>query len=70
MSKKDLDFHKEERLTINQVAEKLGIHERTVLRYIHNKELRATRIGRWYVRPEDLEEFIRSRTNIPEDREE
>lgn len=70
MSKKDLDFRKEERLTINQVAEKLGIHERTVLRYIHNKELRATRIGRWYVRPEDLEEFIRSRTNIPEDKEE
>ena len=30
---------------------------------VREKQIRATKIGRWRIRPEDLQEFIRARTN-------
>ena len=30
---------------------------------IREKQIRATKIGQWRVKPEDLEEFIKARTN-------
>jgi len=32
--------------------------------YPRAKQIRATKIGRWWVKPEDLESFIKSRSNI------
>ncbi|NQU73093.1 MAG: helix-turn-helix domain-containing protein [Candidatus Omnitrophica bacterium] len=30
---------------------------------IREKQIRATKIGQWRIRPQDLQEFIKSRTN-------
>jgi len=31
---------------------------------IREKQIRAVKIGQWRVRPEDLDEFIKSRSNL------
>ena len=50
-------------LTVEQVAKQLGLTEYRVRELIREKQIRATKIGQWRVKPEDLEEFIKSRTN-------
>ena len=50
-------------LTVEQVAKQLGLSEYRVRELIREKQIRATKIGQWRVKPEDLKEFIRSRTN-------
>lgn len=50
-------------LTVEQVAEQLGLTEYRIRELIREKHIRATKIGRWRIKPEDLEEFIRARTN-------
>lgn len=50
-------------LTVEQVAKQLGLSEYRVRELIREKQIRATKIGQWKVKPEDLEEFIKSRTN-------
>ena len=50
-------------LTVEQVAKQLGLSEYRVRELIREKEIRATKIGQWRVKPADLEEFIRARTN-------
>ena len=45
-------------LTVDQVAERLGAHRKTVLRYIHEGRLKATRVGKAYrILPADLDAF-------------
>jgi len=51
-------------LTVRQVAKKLDITEEWVRDLIKAKEIKAVKVGKWRVRPEDLEEFIESRKNI------
>ena len=51
-------------LIVEQVAKKIGLTEERVRELINLKEIRATKIGRWWIRPEDLECFIRSRSNV------
>jgi len=51
-------------LTVEQVAKQLGLSEYRVRELIREKQIRATKIGQWRVKPEDLEEFIKSRSNI------
>ena len=51
-------------LTVEQVAKQLGLSEYRVRELIREKQIRATKIGQWRVRPEDLKEFIKSRSNI------
>jgi len=46
------------------VAEKLDVTEKWVRELIAKKEIKATKIGKWRVRPEDLRKFIKSRSNI------
>lgn len=54
-------------LSIEEVAAKLEVHERTVRGYIRRKELRATKVGgRWRTTPEDLQKFLDRRANISE----
>ena len=50
-------------LTVEQVARQLGLSEYRVRELIREKQIRATKIGQWRVRPEDLKKFIQSRTN-------
>jgi len=51
-------------LTVRQVAKKLDITEEWVRDLINAKEIRAIKIGKWRINPEDLEAFIESRKNI------
>ena len=50
-------------LTDNRVAMKLDLTEERVRELINLKEIKATKIGRWRIKPKDLEEFVRARTN-------
>ncbi len=51
-------------LTVRQVANKLDITEEWVRDLIAKKEIKATKIGKWRIKPEDLEIFINTRTNV------
>ena len=45
-------------LTVEAAAARLQLHPKTVLRFIHDGRLHATRIGRsWRLRPSDIETF-------------
>ena len=50
--------------TVRQVAKKLDVTEEWVRDLIKVKEIKAIKIGKWRIKPEDLEEFIESRRNI------
>ena len=51
-------------LTVLQVAKKLDYTEEWVRDLIKAKELTAVKIGKQRIRPEELEKFINSRTNL------
>ena len=51
-------------LTIEEVAEKLGLNYKTIFRYIHNKRIKATKIGRWRISEKDLKNFIAQSSNF------
>ena len=50
-------------LTVEEVAKQLGLSEYRVRELIREKQIRATKIGQWRIKPKDLEEFIKARTN-------
>lgn len=50
-------------LTVRQVAKQLDLTEYRIRELIREKQIRATKIGQWRITPEDLEEFVRARTN-------
>ncbi len=48
----------EDLYTVERAAERLGVHAKTVLRFIHDGRLRATRIGKAYrILRSDLDAF-------------
>ena len=51
-------------LTVREVAERLDISEESVRDLINDRELKAVKIGKWRVKPVDLESFIKSRSNL------
>ncbi len=51
-------------LTVEEVAKQLGLSEYRVRELIREKQIRATKIGQWRIKPEDLDNFIKSRSNI------
>ena len=51
-------------LTVKDVATKLGVTEDWIRDLIQAKELKATKIKQWRVKPEDLDEFSNSRKNV------
>jgi len=53
-------------LTVGEVARSIGLTEERVRQLIRARKIKATKIGGWLVRPEDLHAFITSRTNMPE----
>jgi len=50
-------------LTVEEVSKQLGLSEYRVRELIREKQIRATKIGQWRIKPEDLKEFIKARTN-------
>ena len=50
-------------LTVEQVAKQIVLTEYRVRELIREKHIRATKIGQWKISPEDLQEFIKARTN-------
>jgi excisionase family DNA binding protein len=50
-------------LTVRKIAKQLGLTEYRIRELIREKQIRATKIGQWRVKPQDLEEFIKARTN-------
>jgi excisionase family DNA binding protein len=50
-------------LTVRQVAKNLGYTEEWVRDLINAKEIKAVKIGKWRIKPKDLEAFISSRRN-------
>lgn len=50
-------------LTVRQVAKDLGLTEYRIRQLIREKQIRATKIKQWRIKPKDLNEFIRARTN-------
>ncbi len=53
-------------LPVEEVAKRLGLGPDRVRRLIRERKIRAYKIGKWLIHPEDLTRFIVSRTNIPE----
>ena len=50
-------------LSVKDIAKKFGVTEEWIRDLIQAGTIRATKIGRWRVKPEDLEKFIKSRRN-------
>ena len=51
-----------EYLTVEQIANELGLSEETVLRWIRRRELKAYKLGKTYrVTKEDYQEFLDQR---------
>jgi len=50
--------------TVKDVAKKLGVTEDWVRDLIQGKQLKAIKMKRWRVKPQDLELFVKSRSNI------
>lgn len=49
-------------LTVDQLAQMLDMHPRTIRRYIREEQLKATKVGgEWRIRKEDAEMFIGSK---------
>lgn len=54
---------KDSLLTIREVAKKLRLSERSVMRYIKAKKLRAIKIGQWRIKEVDLAAFLDTNSN-------
>ena len=50
-------------LTVEEVAKQLDLSEYRVRELIREKQIRATKIGQWRIKPEDLDEFVKAKTN-------
>lgn len=50
-------------LTIKEVAKKLRVSERSVMRYIKAKKLRASKMGQWRIKERDIERFFKLKAN-------
>ena len=50
-------------LSVKDIAEKFGVTEEWIRDLIQAGKIKATKIGRWRVKPADLQEFIKMRRN-------
>lgn len=51
-------------LTVRDAAKQLELTEYRVRQLIREGQIRATKIKQWRIMPQDLESFIKSRSNI------
>jgi excisionase family DNA binding protein len=54
---------KDKLLTAQEVAKRLRVSERSVMRYIKAKKLRAIKIGQWRIKEVDLARFLNGNSN-------
>jgi len=50
--------------TVKEVAKRLDVTEDWIRDLIQSKQLKAVKVGKWRVDPEELKRFIKSRSNI------
>ena len=50
-------------ITVREAAKQLELTEYRVRQLIRLKEIKATKIKQWRIKPEDLDAFIKARTN-------
>lgn len=50
-------------LTVKEVAQKLSVCRRTIIRLIQQKKLRASKIGNWRIKEADVEKLFNKNTN-------
>lgn len=51
-------------LTLQEVADRLRVSERSVFRYIHSGRLEATKVGYWRIKESDLEKFLKENSSV------
>ena len=51
-------------LTVRDAAKQIDLTEERVRELIVLKEIKAVKVGKWRIKPEDLEKFIESRSNV------
>ena len=51
-------------LTVREAAKNLDLTEERVRELIVLKEIKAVKVGKWRIHPNDLENFIKSRSNV------
>ncbi|MCK4326304.1 helix-turn-helix domain-containing protein [bacterium] len=51
-------------LTVRQASKKLGLSEYRIRELIWEKQIRAVKIGQWRIEPQELERFIKKRSNL------
>lgn len=54
----------EKLFTIEEVAEILRVHTRTVTRYIEAGRLKASKLGVWRIKQSDLNNFLEETSNV------
>ncbi|PIZ00889.1 excisionase [bacterium (Candidatus Howlettbacteria) CG_4_10_14_0_8_um_filter_40_9] len=50
-------------LTVKEVAQKMSVCQRTIIRHIKQKKLRASKMGHWRIKESDLEIFFNANAN-------
>ncbi|MFA5232092.1 MAG: helix-turn-helix domain-containing protein [Candidatus Paceibacterota bacterium] len=50
-------------LTAKEVAKTLRVSQRSVMRYIKAKRLKAAKIGQWRIKKSDLDKFMAANSN-------
>ena len=55
-------------LTVEEVANKLKVCKRTIIRHIKDKKLRASKVGHWRIAEKDLEAFFDGNANKDNDK--
>lgn len=51
-------------LTVREAAQRLDLTEERVRELINLKQIKGTKVGKWRIHPDDLEKFIKSRSNV------
>ena len=50
--------------TVKEVAKRLDVTEDWIRDLIQSKQLKAVKMGKWRIDPDELKRFIQARTNI------
>ena len=50
--------------TVKEVSKRLDVTEDWIRDLIQSKQLKAVKVGKWRVNPDELKRFIHSRSNI------
>ncbi|OHA87353.1 MAG: hypothetical protein A2644_03970 [Candidatus Zambryskibacteria bacterium RIFCSPHIGHO2_01_FULL_39_63] len=51
-------------LTLQEVADRLRVSERSVFRYIHSGRLEATKVGYWRIKESELDKFLKENSSV------